>query len=70
MIIIGSVIANTLFEVVAGRINCDFVFIITEVAAAALLVDGMKDMEELTDTGELVIGGEGMSASKDGFGEA
>lgn len=29
VIVIGSVIANTLFEVVAGRINCDLVFIIT-----------------------------------------
>ena len=55
VIVVGSVVADALFEVVAGRVDSDFVLIVTEVATATLLVDGMENVEELADTRELIV---------------
>lgn len=70
MVIIRRVIANALVEIIAGGIDGDFVFAVAEVTAAALLVDGMEDVEELADAGEFVVGGKGVGVSEDGFDEA
>ena len=55
MIVVGSVITDALLEIIAGRVNGDFVLIVTEVTATTLLVDRVKDVEELADTGEFVV---------------
>ena len=67
MVVVGSIITQAFFKVVARRINGDFVFVITKVAAAALLVDGMQNMEELADAGHFVGIRKGMSTSESGF---
>ncbi len=69
MIVIGSVVTDALIEIVARRVDGDFVFVVAEVAATTLLVDGMENVEELADTRELVVGGEGMGAGESGFDE-
>lgn len=50
VIIVGCVVEDAVFEVVTGRVNGVFVFIVAEVTTAILLVDGMEDVEELADT--------------------
>ena len=70
VIIISRIIENTLFEVIAGAIKSVLVLVVTEVAAAVLLVDGMEDMEELANAAHFVIGGEGMDFGESGFDEA
>lgn len=51
MIIVRGVIADTLFEIVARRVDGNFVFAIAEVTTTALLVDGMENVKELADAG-------------------
>jgi len=70
VIIISRVIENTLLKVIAGAIKSVFVFVVTEVAAAVLLVDGVEDVEELANAAHLVIGGDGMNFGESGFDEA
>lgn len=70
VVVVAGVVEETLFEIIAVGIDGDFVFIITEVGAAALLVDGVEDVEELADTAYLVVGGEGMEFGEGGFDEA
>lgn len=70
MVVVGCVIENTLFEIVAGSIEGMFVFVVAEVAAAVLLVDGVENVEELADAGHLVIGGNGVELGEGGFGIA
>lgn len=70
VVVVAGVVEETSFEIVAVGIDGDFVFIITEVGAAALLVDGVEDVEELADAARLIVGGEGMGASEGSFHEA
>lgn len=70
VVVVAGVVEETLFGIIAVGIDGDFVFIITEVGAAALLVDGVEDVEELADAARLIVGGEGMGASEGGFHEA
>ena len=70
VIIISRIIEDALLEVITGAIKSVFVFVVAEVAAAVLLVDGVEDVEELANAAHLVIGGEGMEFSKGGFDEA
>ena len=55
VVVVASIIANALFEVVTTGIDGDFVTTVAEVADAALLVDGVEDVEELAHAGHLVI---------------
>ena len=55
VVVIGGVVKSTLIQIVTVAINRVFVFVIAEVAATVLLVDGMKDVEELTDAGKFVV---------------
>ena len=55
VVVIGSVVENTVFEVVAGGVDGVFELVVAEVAAAELLVDGVEDVEELADAGEFVV---------------
>lgn len=57
MIVVSCVVENTLFEVVTRTVKRMLIFVVTEIAAAVLLVDGMKNVEELADATHLVISG-------------
>ncbi len=70
MVVVGCVIENALFEIIARTIERMFVFVITEVAATVLLVDGVENVEELANTGELVVGRDGVEFCEGGFCEA
>ncbi len=70
VIIISRIIENTLLKVITGAIKSVFIFVVTEVTAAVLLVDRVEDVEELADTAYLVVGGEGMEFGEGGFDEA
>ena len=70
VVVISCIIENTLLKVVAGTIKSVFVFVVTEVAAAVLLVDRVEDVEELANATHLVVGGEGMEFGKGSFDEA
>lgn len=70
VIVISHIVENTLLKVIAGAIKSVFIFVVTEVAAAVLLVDGVEDMEELANAAHFVIGGEGMDFGESGFDEA
>ena len=70
VIIISRIIEDALLEVIAWAIKSVFIFVVAEVAAAVLLVDGVEDVEELADTAYLVVGGEGMEFGEGGFDEA
>lgn len=54
VVVISRVVEDAALEAIAGGIDSVFIFIIAKVAATVLLVDGMEDVEELADTGELV----------------
>lgn len=70
VVVVAGVIEDAFLEVVTIGINSDFVFAVAEVVAAALLVDGMENVEELTDVAKLVAGGEGIKLGEGGFDEA
>lgn len=70
MIIVGSIIESTGLEVVTVGENGDFVFVVAEIGAAALLVDGVEDMEELADVAEFVVGGDGVKLGEGDAGKA
>lgn len=54
VVVISRVVEDAALEAIAGGIDSVFVFVIAEVAATILLVNGVEDVEELTDTGEFV----------------
>lgn len=70
MVVVASVVKRAGFEVVTVGINGDFVLIIAEVRTATLLIDRMKNVEELADIAELVVVGEGIEFGKGGFDKA
>ena len=48
-VLIGGVVVNSFVRVAAGGVDCDFVFSLAHVDAAALLGDGAEDVEKLAD---------------------
>ncbi len=69
MIVVGRVVENALLEIVAGTVKGMLVFVIAEIAAAVLLVDGVENMEELADATELVVGRFRVELGESGFDE-
>lgn len=69
MVIVAGVIECAGLEVIAVGINGDLVFVVAEVGAATLLVDRVKDVEELADVTEFVVGREGVELGEGGFCE-
>ena len=55
VIVVGRVVVDALRCVAAGGVNRDLILVFSDLAAAALLIDGAEDMEELAHTGALVI---------------
>lgn len=70
MVVIAGVVEDAGLEVVTVGINGDFVFVGAEVGAATLLVNGVKDVEELTDVGQFIIIGEGIELGEGDFSKA
>ncbi len=56
VVVVAGVVESASGEVVAVGVDGDLVFIIAEVGAAALLIDGVEDMEELADVAKFVVG--------------
>ncbi len=69
MIIVASIIENALLKIIAVGENGDFVFVVAEIVATALLIDGMQNVEELADAAHFVGFGEGIKFGKSGFDE-
>lgn len=69
MIIVASIIENLFVKVVTIGIYGNLIFMVAEVGATTLLVDGMEDMEELTDTRRFVAVREGIKLGKGSFDE-
>ncbi len=53
VVIVASVVINTVLEVAAGRVNRDVIAVIAEVDDAALIIDRVENVEELGDRGEI-----------------
>lgn len=47
-----------------------FIFIVAKITATVLLINGVKDVEELTNAGKFVVSGKRIEFSESGFGEA
>ncbi len=41
VIVVTSVIANSFFKIIAGRINCKFETVVAKIAETTLLIDGV-----------------------------
>ncbi len=70
VIIVRSVVTDAFAEIVARGIDGDFVLLVAKVGAAALLVDGMENVEVLAKGGKLVIGGNGVEFGEGSADEA
>ena len=60
VVVVTSVIERASVEVVTVGKDGDFVFVVAEVGAAALLVDGVENVEELADARDFIVGREGI----------
>lgn len=69
VVVVAGVVEDLVVEIVTVGVDSDFVFVVTEVGAAALLVDGVEDVEELADTGDFVVGGKGIKLGEGDFRE-
>lgn len=72
VVVITSVIGDTLIKIITRTINGDFELggIEFGLVGAAGLVDGVENVEILADAGEFVVGGTSMLLSEGGFDEA
>ena len=59
VIVVGRVVVDALRCVAAGGVNRDLILVFSDLTAAALLVNGAENMEELAHAGALVIPGKG-----------
>ena len=64
VILIGGVVIDSLARIAAGGVERDFVMSLTDLTAAALLIDGAENMEELADALRFGVPGEGMRSRK------
>ena len=64
VVIIGGVVVNAPVRVAAGGIEGDLVFSLSQVAAAALLVHGAENVEELADALLLALSAPGIQLRK------
>ena len=64
VILIGGVVIDSLARIAAGGVERDFVMSLTDLTAAALLIDGAENMEELADALGFGVSGEGMRSRK------
>ena len=55
VVVIGRVVVDALRRVAAGGVDGNLILVLSDLAAAALLVDGTEDVEELAHAGALVI---------------
>ena len=69
-VLIGGVVVNSFVRVAAGGVDCDFVFSLAHVDAAALLGDGAEDVEKLADAGGFGVAGEGIELRERRFYKA
>ena len=57
MIVIGRIVVDPLVCIAAGSIQGNLIFVLSQLAAAPLLIHAAKDMEELADALSLRISG-------------
>ena len=64
MVIIRCIVVNPLVCIAAGSIQGNLIFVLSQLAAAPLLIHAAKDMEELADAFSLRISGKGVHFDK------
>ncbi len=60
VVVVGRVVESAFVEIITRGVKGAFVFVVAEVTAAVLLIDGMENVEELADARKLVVGRNGI----------